>query len=84
MPLPPAPTKRAALLSPDAHDAPARSSHGRNGRRSADRRTEQSDANGPQPLELFDRHASEAGAAIEPPPLPRAKAPPRPAQEPAV
>ncbi|MDM0033961.1 PhoH family protein [Variovorax sp. J22P271] len=84
MPLPPAPTKRAALLSPDAHDAPARSSHGRNGRRSADRRTEQSDANGPQPLELFDRHAAEAGAAIEPPPLPRAKAPPRPAPEPAV
>ncbi|MDM0069217.1 PhoH family protein [Variovorax sp. J31P207] len=84
MPLPPAPTKRAALLSPDAHDAPARSSHGRSGRRSADRRTEQSDSNGPQPLELFDRHAAEAGAAIEPPPLPRAKAPPRPVQEPAV
>jgi PhoH-like ATPase len=27
MPLPPAPTKRAALLPPDAYDAPARSSH---------------------------------------------------------
>jgi PhoH-like ATPase len=33
MPLPPAPTKRAALLSPDAIDAPARSSH-RGSRRS--------------------------------------------------
>src|SRR5512134_837948 len=27
MPLPPAPTKRAALLPPEAYDAPARSSH---------------------------------------------------------
>jgi len=27
MPLPPAPTKRAAMLPPDAYDAPARSSH---------------------------------------------------------
>ncbi len=27
MPLPPAPTKRAALLSPEAYDAPARSAH---------------------------------------------------------
>ena len=27
MPLPPAPTKRAAFLSPDALDAPARTSH---------------------------------------------------------
>ena len=27
MPLPPAPTKRAALLPPQAYDAPARSSH---------------------------------------------------------
>ena len=27
MPLPPAPTKRAAMLSPEAFDAPARSSH---------------------------------------------------------
>ncbi|MDM0016574.1 PhoH family protein [Variovorax saccharolyticus] len=85
MPLPPAPTKRAALLSPDAHDAPARSSHGRSGRRSSDRRTEQSGSNGPQPLELFDRHAEEAGGAIEPAPLPpKAKTPARPAPEPAI
>jgi len=74
MPLPPAPTKRAALLSPDAHDAPARSSQGRGGRRSSDRRTEASAADGPQPLELFDRHTEEAGGAVEmPPPPPRAK-----------
>lgn len=85
MPLPPAPTKRAALLSPDAHDAPARSSNGRSGRRSSDRRTEQSGSNGPQPLELFDRHAAEAGGAIEPAALPpKAKAPARPAPEPAI
>lgn len=85
MPLPPAPTKRAALLSPDAHDAPARSSQGRNGRRSSDRRTEQSGSSGPQPLELFDRHVAEAGGPVEPPPLPaKAKAPARPVPEPAV
>ena len=75
MPLPPAPTKRAALLSPEAHDAPARSLHGKGGRRSSDRRTEETRSSGPQPLELFDRHAAEGGAAIEAPPLPRLKAP---------
>jgi len=75
MPLPPAPTKRAALLSPDAHDAPARSSHGRSGRRSSDRRSEEAGTNGPRPLELFDRHAAEGGGAVEAPPLPKAKAP---------
>jgi len=76
MHLPPAPTKRAALLSPDAHDAPARSLHGKGGRRSSDRRAEETRSSGPQPLELFDRHAAEGGAAIEAPPLPRLKAPP--------
>ncbi|MDM0074139.1 PhoH family protein [Variovorax sp. J2P1-59] len=75
MPLPPAPTKRAALLSPDAHDAPARSSHGRSGRRSSDRRTEDAGSNGTRPLELFDRHAAEAGGAVEAPVAPKAKAP---------
>ncbi|SDE29908.1 PhoH-like ATPase [Variovorax sp. CF079] len=74
MPLPPAPTKRAALLSPDAHDAPARSSHGRNGRRSSDRRTEETRSDGPQPLELFDRHAAEGGGSIEAPPVPKVRA----------
>ncbi|MDR6538246.1 PhoH family protein [Variovorax soli] len=80
MPLPPAPTKRAALLSPDAHDAPARSLHGKSGRRSSDRRAEETRSSGPQPLELFDRHAAEGGAVIETPPLPRLKAPSPPAQ----
>ena len=41
MPLPPAPTKRAALLPPDAFDAPARSSH------KAARKTEASQEAGP-------------------------------------
>ncbi|MDM0013762.1 PhoH family protein [Variovorax sp. J22P168] len=75
MPLPPAPTKRAALLTPDAHDAPARSAQGRGGRRSSDRRTEERGSNGPQPLELFDRHAAEAGAPVEVATPPRARAP---------
>jgi len=75
MPLPPAPTKRAALLSPDAHDAPARSSHGRSGRRSSDRRTEETRSSGPQPLELFDRHAvAEGGGSVEAPPVPKVRA----------
>lgn len=74
MPLPPAPTKRAALLSPDAHDAPARSSHGRSGRRSSDRRTEETRSSGPQPLELFDRHATEGGGSVEAPLVPKVKA----------
>lgn len=75
MPLPPAPTKRAALLSPDALDAPARASH-RGSRRSTDPRGESASASASQPLELFDRHAAEAvggsTAAAEPV---RAKAP---------
>lgn len=77
MPLPPAPTKRAALLSPDAHDAPSRSSHGRGGRRSPDRQAEDAGAAGPRPLELFDREAVEAGGAVESPraSTARAKAP---------
>jgi len=75
MPLPPAPTKRAALLSPDAHDAPARSSHGKSSRRSSDRRIEDAGTNGGRPLELFDQHASEAGGTVEAPTAPRAKSP---------
>ncbi|WP_076998749.1 PhoH family protein [Variovorax sp. KK3] len=75
MPLPPAPTKRAALLSPDAHDAPARSQHGKGGRRSSDRRAEETRSSGPQPLELFDRHAAEGAASIESVPLAKQKAP---------
>ncbi|MFS2053256.1 PhoH family protein, partial [Variovorax sp. CT11-76] len=65
MPLPPAPTKRAALLSPDALDAPARSSH-RGSRRSGDARAETEAPSGPQALELFDRHSAEVpGGGLE-------------------
>ncbi|WP_341891634.1 PhoH family protein [Variovorax sp. YR752] len=60
MPLPPAPTKRAALLSPDAIDAPARSSH-RSSRRSGDARDDAPAKSGPQPLELFDNLGTEGG-----------------------
>ncbi|SFM55014.1 PhoH family protein [Variovorax sp. OV329] len=64
MPLPPAPTKRAAFLSPDALDAPARTSH-KGSRRATDRRPDDRAPAGPQALELFDRHATEAGGAQE-------------------
>lgn len=64
MPLPPAPTKRAALLSPDALDAPARSSH-RGSRRSGDQRADEAAPNRPQPLELFDSLGSEAAGGGE-------------------
>jgi PhoH-like ATPase len=63
MPLPPAPTKRAALLSPDALDAPALSptkgSRRGGGRRQADDPRTQ----GPRPLELFDARHDDAGGA---------------------
>lgn len=64
MPLPPAPTKRAALLAPDALDAPALSStkgsrRGGAGRRHADDPRTQ----GPRPLELFDARHDDAGGA---------------------
>jgi len=67
MPLPPAPTKRAALLSPDALDAPARSSH-RGSRRSGDSRADETAARSPQPLELFDSLGTEGagGAPVRP------------------
>ncbi|MBS0339690.1 MAG: PhoH family protein [Proteobacteria bacterium] len=64
MPLPPAPTKRAAFLSPDALDAPARTSH-KGSRRATDRRVDDRAPAGPQALELFDRHAEEAGGSAE-------------------
>lgn len=67
MPLPPAPTKRAALLSPDALDAPARTSH-RGSRRSGDSRADETAARSPQPLELFDSLGAEGagGAPVRP------------------
>ncbi len=59
MPLPPAPTKRAALLSPDALDAPARSSS-----RGA-RKTENTEsAQKPPVMDLFDSRV--AGDAAHP------------------
>ncbi|SEF28626.1 PhoH family protein [Variovorax sp. NFACC27] len=64
MPLPPAPTKRAALLSPDALDAPARSSH-RGSRRSGDSRADEAVARSPQPLELFDSLGTEGAGGGE-------------------
>ncbi|MGF6345552.1 PhoH family protein [Variovorax sp. W2I14] len=83
MPLPPAPTKRAALLSPDAIDAPARSSH-RGSRRSGDQRADETTSNGPQPLELFDNLSSEAAGGGEASrPSRRAKSRPAPASAPA-
>ena len=89
MPLPPAPTKRAALLSPDAIDAPARSSH-RGSRRSGDERADETASNGPKPLELLDNLGSEAGGGETARPSRRAKsrqapAPvPAPQQQPAI
>eukprot|EP01136_Pigoraptor_vietnamica_P036461 Opistho-1_new@103059 len=60
MPLPPAPTKRAALLSTEAFDAPARSPS------KAARKTEQAEpARKPPALELFDSRA--AGGEAEHP-----------------
>lgn len=64
MPLPPAPTKRASFLSPDAIDAPARTSH-KGSRRATDRRADDRAPAGPQALELFDRHSTDAGGAAE-------------------
>jgi PhoH-like ATPase len=56
MPLPPAPTKRAALLSPDALDAPARSPS------RVTRKSENADsAEKPPVLDLFDGRATAGG-----------------------
>ena len=60
MPLPPAPTKRAALLSPDALDAPARSS-AKHARRTDNAESAQKP---PPVLDLFDRRLS--GSADHP------------------
>jgi len=63
MPLPPAPTKRAALLTPDALDAPAHSSSKGPRRSGGSRHAEDPRSNGPQPLELFDARHDAAGGA---------------------
>jgi len=53
MPLPPAPTKRAALLPPEAYEAPARSSH-KAARKSAASGSDSPLAEHPQALDDFD------------------------------
>ncbi|MEZ2292781.1 PhoH family protein [Variovorax sp. RCC_210] len=83
MPLPPAPSKRAALLSPDALDAPARPSH-RGSRRAGDSRDDASAKSGPQPLELFDNLGTEGGGDAVARPARRAKAKAAPASAPAT
>lgn len=52
MPLPPAPTKRAAMLPPDAYDAPARSSHKAARKAGAD--SDSALAERPQALDEFE------------------------------
>ncbi len=80
MPLPPAPTKRAALLSPDALDAPARSSSRDGSRRAATPRADDTASRQPEPLELFDSHPADAGgvAPAPAPALQKLKVPPPP------
>jgi PhoH-like ATPase len=65
MPLPPAPTKRAALLSPDAQDAPAHSSNKapRRGGRLAD----DAQGAGARALELFDDRGPGAAGGLRAP-----------------
>ncbi|SIR73705.1 PhoH family protein [Pseudacidovorax sp. RU35E] len=64
MPLPPAPTKRAALLSPEALDAPARAAP-KARRTSAERQT---DARKESPTLFDDRQLPDAGGAPLAPP----------------
>ena len=82
MPLPPAPTKRAALLSPDAVDAPAHSSQ-KTTRRSGGRGADHVRNPAPRPLELFD-DGRDAGAAPEPARQIETKPRPAPKTEPAL
>ncbi|MDP3139103.1 MAG: PIN domain-containing protein, partial [Burkholderiaceae bacterium] len=65
MPLPPAPTKRAALLTPEAFDAPARSP-ARASRKTETHFPDSAPADKPQSLDLFDRRGG--GTAPEPEP----------------
>ena len=77
MPLPPAPTKRAALLSPDALDAPAQSSQ-KAPRRGVGRHADQEPVAGSQSLELFDRRNVDAGGASSTGPARQIETKPRP------
>lgn len=82
MPLPPAPTKRAALLSPDALDAPAHTSAKapRRGGRAAD----DVQGDGPRALELFDERSrpSAGGRPAAPEAMQQIETKPRPAPKP--
>lgn len=83
MPLPPAPTKRAALLSPDALDAPAHTSAKapRRGGRAAD----DAQRDGHRALELFDerdRLSAGAGNPAAPEAMQQIETKPRPAPKP--
>src|SRR3954464_1025612 len=62
MPLPPAPPKRAALLPPEAYDAPARSSH------KASRKSEaiQSDSPLPEKPQALDFDPRSGGGGAHP------------------
>lgn len=62
MPLPPAPIQRAALLSPEAYDAPARTS--RSGRKSASASDFEEGAALGNDVELFDRAGGGAPDAL--------------------
>ncbi|MBX3587021.1 MAG: PhoH family protein [Ramlibacter sp.] len=62
MPLPPAPTKRAALLSPEAYDAPARSTH-KASRKSEAHFTDSPLADKPQAMDFDPRSG---GGALHP------------------
>ena len=77
MPLPPAPTKRAALLSPDALDAPAHSSQ-KAPRRGGGRHADEAPVAGTQPLELLDRRPADAGGGSNTGPAQQIETKPRP------
>ena len=77
MPLPPAPTKRAALLSPDALDAPAHSSQ-KAPRRGGGRHGDEAPVASTQPLELLDRRNADAGGASSTGPAQQIETKPRP------
>jgi PhoH-like ATPase len=60
MPLPPAPTQRAATLMPEAYDAPARNSSTKAARKPTGRSVtfdDESSRNAPPALDLFDRRS---------------------------
>ncbi|OOG53054.1 PhoH family protein [Polaromonas sp. C04] len=65
MPLPPAPTKRASLLAPEAYDAPARTSARASRKPQAD--DEGTPGDGNAPILATAEHMSSSGAAAEHP-----------------